>query len=237
MKYILLIILTLGFFHSFSQEKKLLLGFNLGPSITNLRGDKYYDGIKESYEDKNQTSLIRFAIGLTLEYEINNKLSIISGINFELKGGISTNPIFESYRNYPDPIVTYIRGKETNDYNLQYLTVPLLGSFKFGPKKLFFLNGGFFGSILAIREQRTSYHVNFYQKNTAYSKIYDAGFTAGIGGVTDLNKKLSFSFEVRNNLGLVNIVKTPTISESVIKTNSINILLGFSWRIGKSEPT
>jgi len=52
-----------------------------------------------------------------------------------------------------------------------------------------------------------------------------------------LKNKFAISFEIRNNLGLINVLKHPDINNEAIKTNSTNLLIGFTYKLGLQNTT
>ena len=64
---------------------------------------------------------------------------------------------------------------------------------------------------------------------TDESKRYDFGISAGLGARIPINDMLAFKVEVRNNLGLVNIISPTIENERVVKTNSTNLLVGVTF--------
>ena len=68
--------------------------------------------------------------------------------------------------------------------------------------------------------------------NTKLFKRFDAGIKGGGGIIISLKNKLSFSGEIRNNLGLNNISTLPVYNNGTIKTYSLNLLFSVIYKPG-----
>jgi hypothetical protein len=129
-------------------------------------------------------------------------------------------------------------------FNLDYLSVPLLVKWSIGRKIRFFVNAGPCVSLLL---QQTLWYlpesgskVKVVNETGAYSPI-DLAMVAGIGLVVPVGKKFKVSLELRDNFGLINIRTSVSeferdsyFSTGEVKgyTNSTLLLVGVSYRIG-----
>ena len=228
MRYFFIVIIIFTTCSVFGQENKFRLGFSLAPSFTNVRGPQYFDKVDNLYRNKTQRGSLKITFGANLEYEIRDKFSLTLGLNYARKGGLLANPIY--YSDYQTgEVIESLYGENITDYVRKYITMPFFGSFKFGPKKTFFLNGGVFGGFLLSSTKDAFY----WSKTNSYR--FDAGLLIGLGGMLDLSDKFALSFEFRNNLGLVNIDNTPELGSMTLKTNSFNIITGLSWKLGEMD--
>ncbi|MDR6967770.1 hypothetical protein J2X31_001782 [Flavobacterium arsenatis] len=126
----------------------------------------------------------------------------------------------------------------------QYFTIPLLLKYNFGKSKSFFSNAGvFFGprgkdkKTTKITNTTTGYSYEV-QSNGNYNFPLegsisgpDYGFSLGVGKVFKLSSELNLSIELRNNLGLANLVEGINVEEfrGNIKSNTIMLLTEISF--------
>ena len=216
-----LILITLIFSSSFifGQINKMEIGLEMGPSLKTLYGND----VIENYNDLS----FGFSSGLTFQYNFPKLVSIRTNISFERKGltakGISTDK-------YGNEI-----GEGTIHVNFDYLTMPILGRLTFGKKINYFVNAGPYLGYL-IKQNDVTEAIGEYPKsetdNTDNFERLDFGITAGLGISFPISSKIFISFEIRNNLGLLNISSIPVMNDASIKTNSTNLLIGIVYKIG-----
>jgi Outer membrane protein beta-barrel domain len=105
----------------------------------------------------------------------------------------------------------------------------------FGQKVQFFVNAGpYFGYLIKQTFVRTGDNIpTTTSNNTSLNNWFDTGISTGLGLSVPIKTKFAFSFEVRNNLGLYNVSDVPAINNGTIKTNSINFLFGFTYKLGQ----
>lgn len=108
-----------------------------------------------------------------------------------------------------------------------------MARYSLGQGKNFFVNAGPYLGILLKHEQVYD-AVNQLPEakvdGTDDVQRIDYGFSVGLGGQVNLQDNLKLSLELRNNLGLYNVTKTPEViigGDAI--TNSTNILLGLSY--------
>ena len=116
-----------------------------------------------------------------------------------------------------------------------YLTFPILVRATFGKKVQYFVNAGpYFGYL--IKQTFVTKGDNFpttTTDNTSFDKRFDTGISTGLGLSIPIKSKFAFSLELRNNLGLYNVTDLPVTNSVIVKTNSTNILLGFTYKLGQ----
>ena len=57
----------------------------------------------------------------------------------------------------------------------------------------------------------------------------------GFGWDIQISEKINFTMELNNNLGLIDTSNLETYGEGDIKSNSSQLLFGFSYQFGKSK--
>lgn len=199
---------------SFSSAQDVELNkFNIGlegsPSIIFQRGNAF----------SGADASIGFSGGLFFQYNFQKKLSLRTNLNFERKGFRITSLINDINGN---PI-----GQGTDHFNFDYLIIPVLLRTTLGKKAIFFVNAGVYGGYLI---KATVTYRDFSQTDfTQGINPFDLGMTAGLGFAVPIKKKYLLSFELRNNTGLYNIDKPSANYSPVLKTNSINLLMGVAF--------
>ncbi len=197
---ILLLVLLLVSTDSIYSQSNIKIGVEGGVISSNLRGNDL------PHYRVNQKDVYA---GITLEYRIYNSFFLKSGISYETKGfSISTIN------------VPYYEGKigdlAIGGVEIGYVTIPLLVKYATSGKIQFFANAGPYISFMAKS-------TNLIVKKT------DFGFTSGIG-LQMPKEKNTFSIEIRNSLGLVDIGDSVLTNEA-IKTNAFYLLLGYAYNI------
>lgn len=197
-----------------AQSSNWSIGIEAGPAISSLRGNNVSKSIQKS----------RFGsmAGLSLQYQINQRFSIKTGLAHELKGAKFEFMLFDALGQQ--------LGNQIAFYNYQYLTVPLqlkvdldLGSSLKG-----FVSAGPYASYLLAATQ------NFPTNPNSIKEFYndiDAGMVAGLGVSYHISSKFSLSVELRNQLGLVNVSNMPIQNDGVIKHNATQLLLGVQYKL------
>jgi len=193
------------------------IGVEAGPGLTLIRGSS-------GFSKFNPT--IGFTGGLTLQYNLSKSIAIKTGINFERKNGTNKVVLTDGWGN---PIAENVNPS----LSLQYLTIPLMGKLTFGENKRFYVNAGmYFGYFLKgtfVVEPYSNVPENVYDIAGEYNRL-DTGLSAGIGKLFPVNESLSIIMEVRNNLGLYDIINY----DKSARLNSTNLLLGVLYKLGKN---
>jgi hypothetical protein len=202
----------------FAQQNKIDIGLEGGPSITFLRGNE----ILSTYH----TLKIDFSCGLFFQYNFPKIFSLRTNIAFERKGS-SMSFLTTDLNGNP----TAIKGRT----NLNYLTIPVLFRLTFGKKITYYFNVGTFIGYL-ISQSYIYNNIGYLSSdNASQYKSFDFGISGGLGFAIPVRNKFSISCELRNNLGLLNIAKGEVYNNGSIKTNSTNLLIGLSYKIGSER--
>lgn len=203
-----------------AQTNKIDIGTEAGFSLASLRGNENID----NYNDTR----IGYSGGLFVQYNFRKIISVRTGGYFERKGS-STDILFTDISGN---IIGTVKGK----HNFDYLAVPLLIRATFGQKLNYFVNAGPYVGFLMKKTEYTEAFQNIPETTSDQTDIYkktETGLSFGLGLSYTLKEKFALSFELRNNLGLTDTSDLPVINNGVIKTNAINFLFGFSYKLGQ----
>lgn len=228
-KIFLSILFLLISFLNYSQNSKIKFGIQGGLNYSNFRGYDIPDDISSYY---SENPAFAFLGGLNFEYQIKEKLSLKLEFNYERKSQKSKT-MLETINVNPDPIsggFDELRSKINNDY----LVLPIMLKYNFSNKNSFFVNGGpFIGYLLksnleeslyfngSVKESRTTETTNSYNKT-------DFGLSIGFGKTIEINERNSIFIELRENLGLAKSSKYKVWEDGEAKTNSLNLIIGYS---------
>ncbi|MFN8713560.1 MAG: porin family protein [Bacteroidota bacterium] len=203
-----------------AQINKLDIGAEGGFSLASLRGNEVID----SYHDTR----IGYSGGLFVQYNFRKIISVRTGGYYERKGS-SLEFLFTDING---TIIGTFKGKE----NFNYLTVPLLVRATFGQKLNYFVNAGPYIGFLMKKTEYTEAFQSIPEITSDQTDLFkktETGLSFGIGVSYTLKEKFALSFEARNNLGLTDTSDLPVINNGVIKTNAVNFLFGFSYKLGQ----
>lgn len=209
---------------SYSQNSKIKFGVQAGLNYSTFYGYNLPSGISSVFSEKPTFAYLG---GLNFEYQIKEKLSLKLELNYERKGQKAD---------------TYIEITDTDgftkDYNFtlkknyDYLILPIMIKYSFSDKNSYYFNGGPFVGYL-IKSNLTNDLVdiegleNDPETTTNLNKRTDFGLSLGFGKTFEFNKNSIF-IEIRENLGLTNTSKTKVWGDGEAKTNSLNLIIGYS---------
>ena len=194
------------------------VGIEGGPSRATLRGN--------SYLEDDHTSRLGMGIGMAAEKELNEHISIRTGLMYEVKGSALEIDAYDD--------TGYKTGTINSETSFEVLSVPVLFRYRFGKNLKPFVNAGFFGSYLLKAYYEIEPHGEFdgyYEDVTETMKSFDIGLSAGIGATYPLGFHLKLSGEIRHNKGLLNISDVEVIDDGSIKTDATYFLIGLSYII------
>ena len=228
-KLLLSILFLLISFLNYSQNSKIKFGIQAGLNYSNFRGYDIPASINSYY---SESPAFAFLGGINFEYQIKEKLSLKLELSYERKSQKSKTEI-EMINDNPDPLLEMADEFRTKK-NLDYLVLPIMIKYSFSNKNSFFVNGGpFIGYLLksnleeslymngSVIESQTTKTTNGYNKT-------DFGLSIGLGKTIELNEKNSIFIEIRENLGLTNTSKNKVWGNGEAKTNSLNLIIGYS---------
>lgn len=199
-KTVLAIIVLLGLSTSMSAQKKGDVEFGLNVGYNN-------SAVSDSYEASDSGSGYNF--GGSIDYYFTNSWSIKGKLTYDRKGWDNGG--------YEDETGIYV-----TDYNLNYVTVPIMASWHFGNTKNWYLHfGPYFGFLLNAEETRFGTDVtDGFNEN-------DFGLAFGIGVKIPLNNKLKLFFEYDGQSGFTDIFKENDFDAVTNSRSSFNVGLNF----------
>lgn len=228
-KLLLSILFLLTSFLNYSQDSKIKYGIQAGLNYSDFRGYDVPDGIRTFYSD---SPAFAFLGGINFEYQIKERLSLKLELNYEQKSQkmkTEIDIIIESETPI-DEHVDEARSKRNHDY----LVLPIMIKYNFGNQNSFYANGGpFIGYLLKSNLEESIYQNGSMiesrtTKTTNNNKKTDFGLSVGLGKTIKINEKNSIFIEIRENLGLVNTAKYKVWGDGQLKTNSLNLIVGYS---------
>lgn len=227
-KLLLSIALLLIASTNYSQISKIKFGIQTGLNYSSFRG---YDIPDDLSLILTESPAFAFLGGISFEYQIKEKLSFKLELNYERKSQ-KTKADIEIISNNPElfPGADEYKTKKNNNY----LVVPLMIKYSFGNKESFFVNGGpYIGYLLKSNLEEHLYANGTLQESqttetTTNNKKTDLGLSIGLGKTIKINEKSSIFVEIRENLGLTNTSKNKVWGNGEIKTNSLNLIVGYS---------
>ncbi|UWY27948.1 PorT family protein [Flavobacterium sp. TR2] len=217
MKKITLLLFTIALitFKTTAQESKIKFGVQAGLTYSSFRG-------YEPFLDEDPG--FSYLFGVSFQYKLNESLSLKADLDYDRKtqvskGEVNTLEIPNSRYNI----------KATNYLN--YITLPIMLKFSFTRNKSFYINGGpYLGYLLKSGwKYETSGQQDENLEDTKYRKSMDFGISAGFGKEFKLNDNHNIYIELRENLGLTDIAKPAMPTDESMKTNSLNLIAGFTF--------
>lgn len=206
MKKILCALVVLGSFGAIAQTKgDVEFGVNIGYNSSVVSVD--------TYSSENGDGL---NIGFSTDYYFSDSWSIKGKLIYDQKGW---NKGFYEERNF-DPSTAdmyYI-----TNYNLNYLTIPVMANWHFGKKRNWYLNfGPYAGFLLNAKETQGKRDVTDNFNST------DFGIALGIGVKIPLNEKLKISFEYDAQSGISDVFENNQGATARNSRSSFNVGLNF----------
>ncbi len=151
-----------------------------------------------------------YNVGFAADYYFSNNWSIKGKLIYDQKGW--NNGFFEY-----EPGKSYI-----TNYDLNYLTLPIMANWHFGPKKEWYLNfGPYAGFLINAIETNGGVDVKEVFKTT------DFGLALGVGLKLPLSDKLKIYFEYDGQAGILNAFKESDGVEIRNSRSSFNVGLNF----------
>lgn len=209
-------------FKTSAQDSKIKFGVQGGLTYSSFRG---YD----SLSDDNPG--FAYLFGASFQYQIKENLSVKADINYERKSQVSkfiAETIYDSPTSLPETYHVKI-----NTYR-NYLVLPIMLKYNFTTNRSFYINGGpFLGYLIKSGASTSGFNApganNDDIDDTKYNKSLDFGIAAGIGKEFKVNGNHQIYIELRENLGLPNTSKREIRNDGTIKTNSLNLIAGYTF--------
>jgi len=206
----------------YGQQNKFNIGTIVGPSLTSVRT-----------MPKNTSIPTWGAIGgMTFSYNFSPKFSLETGLLFEKRKTKINSIESESYSPY-----LYIK-----EYNVDYLTIPLLTKINLGKKNIFYtLIGPSYSFLINQTQKKTNYEIlngimpnqNPYNSKIDEFKKNDFSVNFGAGIHLPLKDNIIFNFEIRKNFGLIDSYKNP--NDYGFCTTSNYFLTGITYKLGREN--
>ena len=216
-KTVYALLVSIFFISNNFAQSKLKLGVNGGLTYSSFRGNPQIETLEAGFE---------FLVGVSFEYQLKERLSLVSNINYDRKTA-TDNPYIQIIENPEDPS---FYGKVKIKFRNQYLSLPILLKYKFGTNNSFFINGGPFLSYL-LKSELTNNYDDTSSDQTDNFKTLDYGLTFGFGKTFKLKNNNELSIEIRENLGLSEINDVTVVDNGFVKTNSINLICNYSFNL------
>ena len=208
---------------SYSQNSKIKFGIQAGLNYSAFRG--YEIPVTPLY---SESPAFAYLGGINVEYLINEKLSLKLDLNYERKSQKAdyTLEIFDN--NGSSKIYNF-----TSKKNYDYLVLPIMIKYSFTNRNSFFINGGpYIGYILKSNITNDLGNIDGLNnepfETTKYNNKTDFGLSIGLGKSFELKENNSIFIEIRENLGLTNTSKNTVMGNGTVKTNSLNLIIGYS---------
>ncbi|WP_337966680.1 porin family protein [uncultured Flavobacterium sp.] len=220
----LLFTITLITFTTTAQESKIKFGVQGGLTYSTFRGYHSFT---------NEKPGLSYLFGISFQYKLNESLSLKADLNYDRKTQFTKGTSSSWYTpDNPMPPADAIYNFKSVTY-LNYITLPIMLKFSFTHNKSFYINGGpYLGYLIksgmtfeSSRKQTPDEDL----ENTKYRKSLDFGISAGFGKEFKLNDKHSIYVELRENLGLTDIANPDMPTDESMKTNSFNLITGFTF--------
>ncbi|MES2411098.1 MAG: porin family protein [Bacteroidota bacterium] len=201
-KIILVALMAFGISSNLSAQKKgdVEFGLNIGFNSSSVSDNEY------SYDSSTGLN-----VGGSLDYYFSSVWSLKVKMIYDQKGwdnDVILNTDDGEY--YP------------TDYNLDYLTIPVMANWHFGNKREWYINfGPYFGFLMSAKDTQFDADVKeFFNTN-------DFGLAAGIGVKLPISNKLKFFAEIEGQGGFTDINKEPGYASLTNSRSSINVGLNF----------
>ena len=186
---------------TFAQKKgDVEMGFNLG-----------YNSATVSTNNQNSNASVGVNLGFSSDYYFNNRWSIKGKLIYDQKGW--TNGFIQDINT---------RIKYRTNFNLNYLTIPIMANWHFGRTKDWYLHFGFYtGFLLNVKE--TAYNTDV---KDGFNST-DFGLVLGVGYKFSVSDKLKLIIEYDGQSGLKDVFKLNSGSMITNSRGSLNV--GFNF--------
>ncbi|HLA56238.1 MAG TPA: porin family protein [Flavobacterium sp.] len=203
---------------AFAQHK-IKYGINAGATYSKFYGNSSVKSFNRGLD---------FMAGVSADYYVSEHFSIKANLSYERITSTDQQQV-EVRENFDDPPVLYdVKFK----INYNYLTLPVVAKYEFPKMPSLFVESGIFIGYLLKSGASNDLPVaglGGSDDNTGMNKKFNTGITLGIGKTIPLNAKNDLVIELRDNIGLINTSDVEVIDNGTIKTNSINLIVGWSF--------
>ena len=213
---LIVLFLSIKLFSQENESKKIKFGITFGTNLFDLNRNEFFD----QHDGK-----LSYSFGISIEFMINEKLSLLSNVNYDRK--IMVWDELEIPNDFGTPSFFTVEDK----IKFSYINIPIFLRYYIGNARNLSINaGGFYNHSLNIENEsiinETGEETILYESENIIKK-YDFGILFGIAYRFELNDKNRFTVELRNELGLADIAQVSQFSK--IKTNTIKLIL--NWEL------
>lgn len=197
--FILTIVCSLAFiFHSKAQSiGDFEFGGNIGANLSNVTTS---EGLA------NSNPLFSYQIGLTGEYYFAYSWGVKMKLIYDKKGWADGFLEDENFNTM------------TTDFELNYLTIPVMANWHFGRTKNWYLNfGPYVGFLLSAQDSESQTDLKDYLNST------DVGLALGIGHKFEINDRTHIFVEYDGQSGLTDIFEENSGSAVRMSRSSFNV--------------
>lgn len=202
-----------------AQTKKAVkIGFSVAPGFARLYGNDILQ--------QNSRLIFGYAVGASLQLDVNQMFSIHTNLLYEKKGNVFPN------LSVAQNGVVYNNVKIYSNFN--YIALPVMLRAAMGKKRNFFIAAGpYLGYLLSHTLKTVGENINATSNESSSYKKVDVGLSFGFGANLPITKSKAFSVELRNNIGLKNISVPAVVNNGKIKTNSLNLIFAYNLNANK----
>lgn len=218
-KIIALLITALTSLTLAAQDAPLKFGVNAGATYAGVYGNRI--------AEQNDYA-VDFLVGVSLEVPLSEKFSLSANINYERISFERYRPFDEIFFGQDDP--AFMEGGFDVRLTIHYITIPVNLKYYIGASKRFYINGGPFAGIYVGESGKVDGNKVKTEGGDLYKSI-NAGINLGFGTSIPLNAKNNLNIELRDNLGLINISDVPVVDNGTLKTNSVNLIVGWQFSL------
>ncbi|MEP3374370.1 MAG: porin family protein [Maribacter dokdonensis] len=210
-KLAVILLVSISFPRITSGQDNTIFGASLGLGLTTMMGS--------ASETTNLSSDIGYTLGINFEQEFSERTSLNLNLLYSRKNvrrGYNTLP------NYPI--------NQENDYlkmSFDYIELPITIRYEVVSKSEFFINGGVFISYL-LNTKLSEENIPPNLSASPWTEKVDYGFSFGIAKKISINQNNKFVLELRDNLGMKNLVDSD--SQYNLKSNTLYFLI--TWEFG-----
>ena len=144
-------------------------------------------------------------------------LNVISGLD-----KISKGKIIYDQKGWDNGLLYVGVNRYNTNYNLNYLTIPVMANWHFGKKKNWNLNFGPYAGFLLSAEE-TAYNTNVKE----FFNTNDFGLNIGIGVKFPLSNKLKLNIEYEAQSGFSDVFKDNNNKRIIGTRGALNVGLNF----------
>lgn len=191
--------LAVAFSASAQEKGNIEFGVNTGVNFSNVRTSNL-----------NSDSSTGFNVGVMGDFFFSDRWSIKARLVYDRKGW--DNGFIEGTPN----------GSYTTDYNLDYLTIPVMANYHFGSKRNWYLNfGAYSGFLLSAKETEGGLDVKEGFNSS------DFGLALGIGVKIPVSDKAKIFIEYEEQTGFSEIFKENDGPSIMNSRGSLNLGICF----------